>query len=121
MPYNTEEIRHEYKSKYNIVHKNHFYLAVKKLSALFIGRTSKHKGDFYHLNCFHMYSMENKLKNHYNISKNHDNCYVEMPNKSYKMLKYNYEEKSMRILFFIYADLESLLVIIILKNHQQSK
>ena len=109
MPYNTEEIRHAYKSKYNKVQKNHFYLAVKKLSALFIGKTWKHKGDFYHLNCFHLYSMENKLKNHYNICKNHDNCYVEMPNKSYKILKYNYGEKSMRVLFFIYADLESLL------------
>ena len=53
--------------------------------------------------------MENKLKNHYNICKNHDNCYVEMPNKSYKILKNNYGEKSMRVLFFIYADLESLL------------
>ena len=32
------------------------YLAVKKLSALFKGITSKHKEDFYCLNCFHSYS-----------------------------------------------------------------
>ena len=32
------------------------YLAVKKLSALLRGITSKHDGDFYCLNCFHSYS-----------------------------------------------------------------
>ena len=63
MPYNTEEIRHAYKSKYNLKHENQaillmitdgkkcHYLAVKKLPALFKGITSKHDGDFYCLNC----------------------------------------------------------------------
>ena len=32
------------------------YVAVKKLSALFKGITSKQKEDFYCLNCFHSYS-----------------------------------------------------------------
>ena len=31
------------------------YLAVKKLPALLHGITSKHKGDFYCLNCFHSF------------------------------------------------------------------
>ena len=31
------------------------YLAVKKLSALLHGITSKHKGDFYCLNCLHFF------------------------------------------------------------------
>ena len=51
MPYNTEEIKHVYKSKYNSKHKNHLlllmitdgetwhYLAVKKSSALLRGVT----------------------------------------------------------------------------------
>ena len=32
-----------------------------------------------------------------------------MPEKDNKILKYNYGEKSMKVLFIIYADLESLL------------
>ena len=31
------------------------YIAVKKLSALLRGTTSKHYGDFYCLNCFHFF------------------------------------------------------------------
>ena len=36
------------------------YLAVKNLSALLRGITSKHKGDFYGLNCRHSFRTENK-------------------------------------------------------------
>ena len=62
MPRNTEKIRHAYKSKYNLNRENQVillmitdgekwhYLAVKSLSALFRGITSKHVGDFY---CVH--------------------------------------------------------------------
>ena len=64
VPYNTEEIRHACKSKYNVKRENQVillmitdgekwhYLAVKKLSALIKGITSNHRGDFYCLNCF---------------------------------------------------------------------
>ena len=38
------------------------YLAVKNLSALFRGITSKHEGDFCCLNCFQSNTTENKLK-----------------------------------------------------------
>ena len=85
------------------------YLAVKKLPALFKGITAKHKGDFYCLNCFHSYSTKEKLKKHRNVCENHDYCYVEMPEKDNKILKYNHGEKSMKVPFIIYADLESLL------------
>ena len=40
------------------------YLAVKKLSTLLRGITSKHHGDFYCLNCPHSFRTENKLKSH---------------------------------------------------------
>ena len=65
MSYNTEEIARAYISKYNSKRKNQVillmitdgkkwhYLAVKSLSALLRGITSKHVGDFYYLNCFH--------------------------------------------------------------------
>ena len=59
MPHNTKEIRHVYKSKYNLNRENQViiliitnrekrdYLDVKSLSALFTGITSNHEGDFY--------------------------------------------------------------------------
>ena len=92
------------------------YLAVKSLSALLKGITSKHDGDFYCLNCFHSYTTENKLKKHKNVCENHDYCYVEMPKEDNKIIKYNHGEKSMKIPFIVYTDLESS---IILKTHQQ--
>ena len=39
----------------------------------------------------------------------HDYCYVEMPREDNKMIKYNHGEKSMKIPFIVYADLEPLL------------
>ena len=46
----------------------------------------------------------------------------EMPKEDNKIRKYNPGEKSMKVPFIIYADLESLLEkIIILKSHQQLK
>ena len=85
------------------------YLAVKKLSKLLKGITSKHKGDFYCLNCFNSYSTKEKLKKHRNMCENHDYFYVEMPEKDNKIIKYNYGEKYMKVPFVIYADIESLL------------
>ena len=72
--------------------KKWYYLAVKKLSALLRGITSKHEGDFYYLNCFHSFRTENKLKKHKNVRENHDYCYVEMPKEDNKILKYNHGE-----------------------------
>ena len=69
---------------------------------------SKHVGDFYYLNCFHSYATENKFKQHENVCKSY-NYYVEMPNEDNKTLKYKPREKSMKVPFIIYVDLESLL------------
>ena len=79
------------------------------MSALFRGKTSKHEGDFYCLNYFQSYTTENKLKNHEKVCKNHYYCYVEMPEKDNKILKYDQGEKSINVPFIIYADLEYLL------------
>ena len=84
-------------------------LVVKNLSGLLRGITSNHKEDFYCLNCFHSYSTENKLEAHKKICENHDYCYVEMPTKTNNIIKYNHGEKSMKLPFVIYADLECLL------------
>ena len=73
------------------------------------GIISNHKEDFYCLNCFHSYRTKDNLKKHYNVCKNHDYCYIEMPKECNKILKYNNGENSMKVLLIIYADLESLL------------
>ena len=118
---NTEKIRHAYKSKYNLTRENQVillmitdgekwhYLAIKNLSALFRGITGNNNGDFYCLNSFQPYTTENKLKKHKKRCENHDYYYVEMPQENNKILKYNQGEKSMKVPFIIYADLECLL------------
>ena len=40
------------------------YIAVKILSALFMGIAGNNNGDFFCLNCFHSFRTENKLKKH---------------------------------------------------------
>ena len=101
VPHNTEQIRHAYKSKYNLKRENQVillmitdgekshYLAVKKLSALLRGIAGNNNGDFYCLNCFCSYTTENKLKKHNHVCENHDYCYIEMPEEDNKILKYN--------------------------------
>ena len=50
------------------------YLAVKKLSVLLRGITSKHHGYFHCLNCLPSFRTENKLKSHEKVSKNKYFC-----------------------------------------------
>ena len=85
------------------------YLAVKNSSGLLKGITSTHEKDFYCLNCFHSYRTKNKLESHKKICENHDYCHVEMPTKDNNIIKYNHGEKSTKVPFIIYADLECLL------------
>ena len=73
--------------------------------ALLRGITSKHDGDFYCLNCFYCFTTEIALKKHENICKDHDYCYVEIPDKDNNILKYNLGEKCMKVLFVIYVDI----------------
>ena len=121
VPYNTKKINIAYKSKKNLIQKRQIillmisdgqkwhYLVVKNLSGLLRGITSNHKEDFSCLNYCHSYRTENKLQAHSKICKNHDYCHVEMPTKDNNIIKYNHGEKSMKVPFIIYADLECLL------------
>ena len=118
VPHNAKQVRAAYVSKYNderdnLVNllmitnndKDWHYLAVKSISGLLKGITSKHKGDFYCLNCFYLCITEKKLKKHERICKDHDFCHVKMPNEDNKILKYNPGEKSLKVPFIINADL----------------
>ena len=118
MHYNTKKINVAYKSKNNLTRERQIILLmisdgqkiiVKNLSELLRGITSNHKEDFYCSNCFHSYSTENKLEAHKKICENHDYFHIEMPTKNNNTVKYNHGEKSMKLLFVIYADLECLL------------
>ena len=73
------------------------------------GITANNNRDFYCLNCFRSYSTKNKLKKHKNVCENHNYCYVEMPEEDNEILKYNHDEKSIKVSFIIYVGLESLL------------
>ena len=97
------------------------FLAVKKLFALLRGTTSNHNRDFYCLNCLHSYRTKGTLKKHEKVCNNHDYCYVKMPNKFEKILKYNPGEKSLKVPFMIYADLECLLTKIDLCQNDTKK
>ena len=85
------------------------YLSVKRLSVLFRGITGNNHGDFYCLNCFQSYTTENKLKKHKKVFEDHDYCYEEIPEEYNIILKYSEGEKSMRVPFITYAELECLL------------
>ena len=121
VPHNTEKIEITYKSKHNLTREkqiillmisnreNWHYLLVKGLSGLLTGITSNHTEYFYCLNCFHSYRTKNKLEAHKKICENRDYCRVEMPTKENNTIKYNHGEKSIKLPFVVYTDLESLL------------
>ena len=121
VPNNTRKVSVAYKSKNNLTcdkqvillmitdaEKWH-YLTVKNLPGLLRGITSTHKEDFYCLNCFRSYRTLNKLKVHKKICENHDYCQIEMPNKDNNIIEYNQGEKSIKLSFVVYTDLERLL------------
>ena len=129
LPFNTKKIEIAYKSKYNLIRDNQIillmrgngenwhYLAVKSLSRLLRGITSNHDSDYYCLNCFHSYRTENKLNVHKKICENHEYCNIEMPSPNNNIIKYNQGDKSLKLPFIIYVDLECLLK----KNRYMSK
>ena len=121
MPHNTRKIQVAYKSKQNLICNKQVillmiadgekwnYLVVKNLPGLFRGITSNYKEDFYCLYCFRLYRTRDKLEAHKKICENHNYCNVEMPTKDNNIIKYNQEEKSIKLPFVVYADLECLL------------
>ena len=56
-----------------------YYLAVKGISALLKGITSKHDDDFYCSNCFHSFRTETKLTSNEKVCKNKGFCGIVMP------------------------------------------
>ena len=121
IPYNTKKIEIGYKSKYNLVRNNQIillmitdgekwhYIVAKILSKLLRGVRSNHDGDYYCLNYFRSYRTENKLNAHKKVCENHKYCNIEMPTDKNNIIKYGQGEKTLKLPFIIYADLECLL------------
>ena len=135
VPHNEKTVNLAYKSKYNRKRENQVvllmitngeqwhYIALKReptddgfnrpirrLSRLFRGITANHHGDFYCLNCLHSFRTDNALKIHEGLCGNNDYCHVKIPTKNTNKLKYNHGEKSLKLPFTIYADLECFLI-----------
>ena len=81
------------------------YLAVRKLSTLLKGITSKHHGDFYCLNCLHSFRTEF----HEKVCKNEDFCGTVMPSENDNILEFNQRMKSDKMSYIICAYIESLI------------
>ena len=65
------------------------YLALKKLSPLLRGITSKYYDDFYCLNCLHSFRTKNKLEAHKKLCENKDFLNAIMPSEDTKLLEFN--------------------------------
>ena len=121
VPYKIEQIRLAYVSKHNLNRENQVillmitnnrkwhYISIKGLSALLRGIPSDYNADFYCLNCFHSFRTKNVLKKHENVCKDHDYCFVGMPNKDSNISKYNHGKNFMKTPFIRYAGIKSLL------------
>ena len=84
-------------------------LAVKKLWALLRETTSKHYGDFYCLNCLHSFTTKNKLQLHKKVCENKDFYKIIMSSEDANISEFNQYQKSHRVPFTIYADLECII------------
>ena len=86
-----------------------YYLAVKRLSALLRGITSKQDGELYCLNFLRSFKRKYKLKSHAKVCKNKDLCGTVMPSEINDILEFNKYMKSDEIPCIIYADIETLI------------
>ena len=91
-----------YRSRYNLTYEEQVIL-------LMITDGEKWYSLIHCLNCFRSYRTKSKLEFHKKICEDCDFCHVEMPTKNNNIMKYNHGEKSMKVPFAIYADLECLL------------
>ena len=86
-----------------------WHLAVKKLSALLRGITSKHYGDVYCLNCLYSFGTKKKLDFQEKVCENKYFCNVILPSEDTETLEFNQLQNSDKASFIIHADLECLI------------
>ena len=69
----------------------------------------KNHGDFYRLNCLHSFVTESKLKSPEKVCEKKIFCGIVLPNQKNTILEFNQCMKSVKMPYFIYADIESLI------------
>ena len=86
-------------------------LAVKNISGLLRGITSKHHGDClqFYLNCLHSFRTKNKLKSQKEVCEIKFFCNIVISSEDTKILEFNQYQKSDKAPFIIYVDLECLI------------
>ena len=77
------------------------YIAVKKLSALIRGITSKNNGHFYCLDCLHSFRTKNKLESHQKVCENKDFSNVIMPSEEIKILQLNIKNLIKHTIYYL--------------------
>ena len=103
------------------------YFAVKKLSALLRGITSKNNDDFFCLNCLHSFRTKSRLESHKTVcQKKKDFCNVIIASENIKILEFDQYQKSDKAPFIFYGDLEYIIekidgVKVVLNIHLQQK
>ena len=83
------------------------YLAVRKLSVLLRGITSRSHNDFCCLNWVYTFRTKSKLESHKRVCKSKDFCNIIFLSDDTKILEFSQSHKSDKLLFIICADLES--------------
>ena len=84
------------------------YLAVKKLSELLRGITSKHQDDFCSSNCLQSFATKTNLNLKYVKKKDFLwNCFT---NRKNNVLEFNQYMTSDKLPYIIYTDIESLII-----------
>ena len=135
IPYNEQEIRPEYISKYNFTRKNQVifftitddketwhFLALKSiptedgymkptkiLSQLMEGKSSSSHENYYCYGCFHSFRCESTLQERTLLCKDHNYCKINLPKKGKNYKKHKFGIKSLRMNDTIYLYLECLL------------
>ena len=72
------------------------------------GITSKNNSDFYCLNCLDSFKTKPKLNSHKTLCVYKDFCNIAMPSEDTKIFEFNLYQKSDKVPFIIYAELECL-------------
>ena len=92
------------------VRKNNWhYLPIGSIPAFLRGVTSSHNGDFYCLNCFHLYRTFGALEKHEKLCEDHEYCNVKMPNDDNKYISSTSGQNNLGVSIVLYPDFECLL------------
>ena len=95
--------------KYSVICGTFVEMIKKNLSRLLHDLITDHHGDYYFMNFLYLFRIENKLKPHEKLCRDHGCFCMVMLEKSNDILKYNQDKVNSRAQLIIYVYTESLL------------